>query len=224
MTQYFDDYHLRIKDAQEMDELDDLEQELVDDCLLATQLSGFPEGYASKVFDTVLHHSFQALPDRVPASVEPEGLGARRKGVSELCWGLHSVFHAVAEAGGISDSPVVYKRAMIGHAETAMLQHVEASFDQPVNSWGLRELTRLVNFIALHDTRHMPVWMQVGRNGSEAVLDWWERPQERGAPPIFRGFAVTRKGDVYAPEPDSRWLGRAQCFNDVAKLFNLKRW
>lgn len=119
MTAYFDEMQVRVRDVPEAEswsKLGEIEDELVHDVRVATMLPGFPEHLVESVDRAVLRLGTSSLPLNMP---EPdfEHEWERRARLTQLCSELHDVFHDVVRSGGISDSPLNFRRALAAAAE-----------------------------------------------------------------------------------------------------------
>lgn len=116
MTTYFDDYSRKLHDLRaelrtrgfcKYEALAEVESTIVRDCTLASSASLFPPALRRQIHEIVLRYGVTELPPNAkPADFEDTAEHLQRLG--NLGSDLHSVFHAVAEAGipGYGDTPL----------------------------------------------------------------------------------------------------------------------
>lgn len=137
MSSYFDDIDEQIRNTRGNPEASDLlrqiEEKLVFDVTVATELPGFPADLAVAVHEVVLRHGVYSL----PAEAEPRDFETEddhRRFLFNLSGDLHSIFHAVGHRcfPELSDNPLTGLRKIFDRADLKRSAMVEdLRWDRP---------------------------------------------------------------------------------------------
>lgn len=129
MTTYFDRASERLDqiDLEKTDALEQLEvweKEIVFDCLVATQLKGFPSSIAERVYRAVRCWGVESIPNGYELRKPPEGVAGYRFNMNRLLDCLHSIFHDLATLGapGFNDNPRSGLLGLCGQAKDRMVE------------------------------------------------------------------------------------------------------
>jgi hypothetical protein len=149
MTAYFDQVDAALHDLND-DDYDALrawEFELVHNCSLASMLPGFPVEFREPLNRVVVRWGVYTAP-RI-AEPDFEFQAEHRSRLQRLSSDLHTLFHDVVRAGGLSDGPRAYASAVVVQAEEAraLLAYAQADATDPrVQQVALRTRSELLEF------------------------------------------------------------------------------
>lgn len=111
MTAYFDQTHDAIREAAaafreegKFEPVEVVERTLVFDCLVCSEMPDFPPEFRDQIHDVVLRYGITTLPLGAPPR-DFETFDDHEKMLHDLCWHLHSVFHAVVRWYVALESP-----------------------------------------------------------------------------------------------------------------------
>lgn len=115
MTAYFDSRHERLRELetqwtltnqhQHLDQALELEKDLLRDCLLVSELPGFPTNLHEPLYLTLGRHATEPL--NVYWYADDEDEAATFKRLHDLVWNLHTIWHSVGQSRveGFCDKP-----------------------------------------------------------------------------------------------------------------------
>lgn len=117
MSSYFDAFDSRLSQASNS-ELSALEEELVQDVSICSEVHGFPTTLRPNLHRILMTYSV-ATRDRYLPESEVDSEDDHRRAIGNMSVALHTLFHSVASLGlpGFTDNPLSALRHLEGNAE-----------------------------------------------------------------------------------------------------------
>lgn len=117
MSSYFDAFDSRLSQADNS-ELSALEEELVRDVSICSEVQGFPTALLPTLHRTLMKFSV-ATRDRYLPESEVDSEDDHRRAIGNMSTALHTLFHSVAQLGlpGFTDNPLSPLRHLESNAE-----------------------------------------------------------------------------------------------------------